>query len=429
MITKMLAIAWNGLYRAYTDRTALILMFLVPVALSLIIGLAFGSGTSDVEVGDPRLLVINQDEGTTLADGTAINQGEQYVRVLVTDLPAELADLIQTEAATDIAAARQQVADGNAQAVLIIPPDFSAQMLVGAGEAEFFYNPGSQIGATVLLSIVEQITTNLNIGQAAQTVLVGEDGYLIEQAIAANQIDQVGAAASAALTPIYNGEQASDIRLTTVNIKGEVQEFDSLRYFAPSMAILFMTFAMATGTRSILEEQQNGTLARLMTTPTPRWVYLLGRLLGTYTSGLLQMTILLLITPLIAIMIGRAASVWGENIPGIVLITLAVVAAATGLGLLLASLSKTVEQADSLSNAVVIVMANLGGTFVPIDGIAVLDQLKVLSLNYWGVNGFNNLSNNNATLDEIMPNLAALTLMAVIFFLIALRNFNKRLDI
>jgi len=429
MLRKILVIAWNGIYRTYTDRTAVMLMFLVPIALSTIIGLAFGSGSSDIELESPRLLVINQDEGAALPDGTPVQQGQQYVDILVSHPPQELADLIAAESSTDIEAARQQVEDGDARAVLIIPPDFSSKVLTGEGQIELYYNPAAEIGATILISVVEQITASLNIGQAAQDVLVGENGYFIEQGLANDKVEVIGEAASAALTPIFSGQQVSQVRLNSVNVKGDVQEFDSLRYFAPSMAILFMTFAMAGGTRSILEERRNGTLARLMTTPTPRWVYMLGRLLGTYGAGVLQMAILLLITPLIAVMLGREASVWGNNYIGIALITLAVVSAATGLGLLLSAFSKTPEQADNLSSAVLIVLAILGGTFVPVDGVPVLDMIKNASLNYWGVQGYNDLANNNAPLGDVLPNIGILFLMAAVFFMIALWNFNKRLDI
>ena len=41
--------------------------------------------------------------------------------------------------------------------------------------------------------------------------------------------------------------QAAPIQLERVDLQGKTRTFDALQYFAPSMAILFMTFAMAAG--------------------------------------------------------------------------------------------------------------------------------------------------------------------------------------
>jgi ABC-2 type transport system permease protein len=153
-----------------------------------------------------------------------------------------------------------------------------------------------------------------------------------------------------------------------------------------------------------------------------------GKLLGTYGTGLLQMAILLVITPLVALLLGRNAAVWGSNYLGIVLATMAVVAAASGLGLLLASLGKNARQADTISTAVVLIMAMLGGTFVPVDAVPILKTLSNLSLNFWGIKAYTDLAVEDASLGEIAPALGVMMGMAAVYFGIALWRFNKRLD-
>jgi ABC-2 type transport system permease protein len=156
---------------------------------------------------------------------------------------------------------------------------------------------------------------------------------------------------------------------------------------------------------------------------------MVGRLLGTFLTGVVQMLILLIATPIVAVALGRSGDLWGDNFIGLGLITVSVVAASTGLGLIFAAISKNARQADNIANAVVIIMAMLGGTFVPVEDVPVLDTLSNISLNKWGLQGFTSLAVDNATTGEIMLNVVALLAMAAAFFSIALWRFNRRLDV
>ncbi len=428
MLTRIVAIAWNGIYRTYTDRIAVVYMFLAPIAISTIIGLAFGTQDTDINLPDAEIKIVNLDKGYTSRDGRHINLGQQnYVDILVENPPEALEELISASLESDPRKAREMVDRGDIRATLIIPPDFSASVIdpLQQGIIELYYNPRAEVSVTVVTAIVEQLTNNVNMGQAAQTVYIGQNGYFIQRSTSP---DRIAAAANDALSRLYSGEADPGIRLSRVNVEGEKQEFDSLRYFAPSMAIFFMTFAMAAGTREILEEQRNWTMQRILTTPTPRWVYMLGKLLGTYGSGLIQMLILLLVTPIVAFLLGREGSLWGDNYPGLALITLAVVAAGTGLGLFIAAFSKDVAQADNISSAVLILLGLLGGTFVPID-VEIVALISNLSLNKWGINGFNDLANNNASLSDILPNVLVLLGMAAVYFVVALWWFGRKAEI
>ena len=350
MWKKIQAISWNAIYRTYTDRTAFILMFIIPIALSLVMGLAFGTSDDDINIVESTILVVNNDTGITV-NNSDFNWGQQiFVNILVENTPDGLAELINGEISTNIDEARQKVEDGDARAVVIIPANFSENIANNASiEVVLYYNPSSQVGSTVVISVLERLVANLNSGQVGETVLFEIDnGYIIEIAADSNRIDDIATIATTEIPMLYQIQPESIISLNRVNVEGEAEEFDALKFFAPAMAVLFMTFTMASGTRGILEEQQDGTLQRIATTPTPRWVYMAGKMLGTYTSGIIQMAILLIVTPFMALMLGSDTAVWGDNYIGVILITLTVVGAGTGLGLLLASLSKSPTEANNL---------------------------------------------------------------------------------
>jgi len=439
MLNKVWAIARTQLTITFTDRGALALMLLMPVAISLIIGLAFGTDTADIEIGTASILIINQDEGAITGTGDAareVNYGlSPFEEFLAEDIPEGLQPILEgfVSADNDIETARGAIGEGDFDAMLIIPPTFSADVVNpdAVGTVELYYNPGDSIQVQVILSVVEQFVNNLNTGRVAESIFVGSnnDGYLVEQAIASGNINEIEAAITEALPQFYSGDALDLVSLNAVDVEGEVQEFDSLQYFAPAMAILFMTFAMANGARGILEERKNWTQQRIVTTPTPRWVYMAGKMLGTYLTGVAQMVMLLVIMQVMASLLGRTAQVWGDNYLGILLVTLSVVGAATGLGLIIAALAKDAIQADSIANAVIIVMAVAGGSFIPVDSVAILDTLSQLTLNHWGLQGYTDLATNSASVSDILPNVMILLAMTAVFFGVSLFQFNRRLSV
>lgn len=428
MLNKIFVIAYNGLYRTYIDRVALLYMFLAPVAISLIMGLVFGGGTDDIALPEADILLINQDEGFDTGLQT-FNFGEEYEAVLVTNPPEEIHRFITAELADNTDDARQQVEDGDQRAVVIIPPDFTQNVLNPAtqGELEIYYNPSSEISATIVISVLESITSQINTSVVAQNLYAGsEEAFFVQ--LSDGNLQTASEAADTAVNAIAAGEMADILQLEDVNFSGKAEELNLISYFAPAMAILFMAFTMAAGARTMLQEQRNWTMQRILTTPTPRWVYMSGRMVGNYTAGFSQMLILLIVTPLISAIAGSSTDVWGSNIVGIALITIAVVWASTGLGTLIASISAKPEDADVYANAILFAMAIIGGSFVPVDGVPILNILSRFTFNYWGIDGYFRLATDDAALGDIVLNIAALLAMGGVFFAAALWQFNRRVD-
>ncbi len=437
MFDKLLAIVRKDVYVAFRDRNALLFMFAMPIALSVIIGLAFGS-SGDVEIDAVPLAVINQDHGASVPGGASINLGQTLQDAFVptgdaaTDAEfAVIHDLTDGEVYTDAGKARKRVEDGDLAAMIeIANTDFSENALngTGPGTVEIFYDSGRSIGPSVVRSIVNTITNGMNTVILAQRV---GPTYLAELGSARGE-DQAAIRLAVGRLSAESMSIARDapIQLQQVNLQGSTRTFDALQYFAPSMAILFMTFAMAQGGTGILNESRRWTLQRIVTTPTPRWLFMAGKLLGTYSIGLVQMILLILSTTLIARLMGRANAVWGHQYGGLALMTLAVVFAGTSLGLLIAALSKTPEQSASYSSVALFVLGMLGGSFIQIENLPkAIAWLPKLTLNFWGIDGFFRLATEDAPVGDILTNLLALVAIGAAFFTISLWRFNRQLDI
>ncbi len=435
MWNKVRAIAWKDVYSTFKDRNAVMYMLVMPLALSAIIGLAFGTG-GDVRIDPVPLAVYNQDEGAQLTNTQTLNFGAILADVLAppADAPAEAAELREVVAGRRTDDLEGALADVNAgklgALVAVTDPQFTAKAL--AWEAPepllFYYDAGRSVGPSVVQSIVNGIVGGMNASIIAQH---WGPRWVLELAGVENpsQAAQRAAAVLLGARAAQLGE-SQPIEVETVDLQGETREFDALQYFAPSMAIMFMTFAMAAGAASILSEAQHWTLQRILTTPTPRWVFMGGKLLGMYAVGLLQMVALIVSTSLFALLLGRHGSIWGTNGVGLALMVVAVTFAGTSLGLLIAALAKTPEQASTYSTVALFLLAMLGGTFIPIENLpAALNWLPKITLNYWGIQGFVALSYERASVAQIGEHVAVLLGMGAVLFAVSLWRFDRRLDV
>jgi len=436
MRKKLTAIAWKDIYTTFKDRNAMLMMFAMPIAISLIIGFAFGTG-SDINIDAVPVAIVNQDSPVGAGPLADTSLGQIYQDAFVppddADTQAEYAQIYALTdgiLVTDQDRARAEVEDGALTAMITIPPDFTQNALVNGQPVtvSVYYDSGRSIGPSVVRSIVNGITYGINTVILAQQI---GPAYLqqVGDGIDADQ-DAVQDAITRFNQEVMDAARSAPVQLEQVDLEGDTRAFDALQYFAPSMAILFMTFAMAAGATTILTESRQWTLQRIVTTPTPRWLLMAGKLLGTYLTGIVQMVMLIVLTILIARLMGRETSVWGNNVAGLALLVLAVVFAGTSIGLLIAAIAQTPEQASTYSSVALFLLGMLGGSFIPIENLPdALSWLPKITLNYWGIQGFFDLSYDNAPVGDILPNLLVLAVMGTVVFGISLWRFNRRADI
>jgi ABC-2 type transport system permease protein len=144
-----------------------------------------------------------------------------------------------------------------------------------------------------------------------------------------------------------------------------------------------------------------------------------GKVFGIFLTGLAQMLILILGTTLLFKL------QWGDPLAVLVLIT-AAVAAATGWGLLLASIAKSTGQISSIGSALMLIFGLLGGSFFSLANLPAWAQsLAHISPNAWGMDGFTTLALGNG-LSAILTPVLALLAMAVLLFTIAVLIINHR---
>jgi ABC-2 type transport system permease protein len=140
---------------------------------------------------------------------------------------------------------------------------------------------------------------------------------------------------------------------------------------------------------------------------------------GIFVIGVVQMGILILSSFLLF------GLKWGSA-AGVVLLTLALVAAATGWGMLLAAYCRTPAQAGQLGALLSLVFAMCAGNLVP--RVYMPEWLRTISLitpNAWGLEGYTKLG-AGAGLQDIGYIIFALLVMSLVLIALSTLMFRRQ---
>jgi ABC-2 type transport system permease protein len=213
--------------------------------------------------------------------------------------------------------------------------------------------------------------------------------------------------------------QSSSIILNNETPSGEAVKFDVLALLAPGMALMFLMYTVSYGGRSLLNERNQGTLPRLLVSPTTTVQVLGGKMVGTFLTGAAQMYILIEGTTVLFKL------QWGDPL-AVTALMLAAVFGAVGWGMLLTAIAKTPGQVSAIGSAMMLTFGILGGSFINMDNMPVWFQyITKITPNAWGMDGFNTLALGGGLHDIQIPILTLLA-MGLLLFTIAVILFRRR---
>jgi ABC-2 type transport system permease protein len=412
---KLFLIGIKDLKLVFRDRAALIFMLLAPFLLTIGMGFATGrfsggsSGLSDIPV-----IIVNLDNdqlGDALADVFS---------------STELSDLMEPSASADPEAARRLIDEDQAAAAIIIPEGFTRSIIPSDGtmfdatsvqpepvKIEVYANPSRPTSSGVVKAIVDEFVSRVEEGRTSSITSIVQmvsSGFLNPQNAASEVQD---------LFQNVDESQGTAITLKTNTEGAEAIEFDILAYMAPGMALLFLMYTVSYGGRSILAERSQGTLPRLLVSPTSNMQVLGGKVLGIFFTGAAQVGILILAS---SVFFGVK---WGDVL-GLAVLILAAVFGATGWGMLLTALARTPAQIGSIGSAMMLIFGILGGSFIDLKQMPPLVKtLSKITPNAWGLDGFSTLA-LGGTLPNLMKPITALLIMGALLFGIAVVLFNRQ---
>jgi ABC-type Na+ efflux pump permease subunit len=222
-------------------------------------------------------------------------------------------------------------------------------------------------------------------------------------------------------TAINKDSNKSDIKWTSVVGEKNDTKLGLIQAVAGT-AILMLLFSVAGVGTSILEEKENGTINRLLYSPLKVSTILYGKMLFAFFISILQLTAMFLFAWLI---LSMDLSV---NIPGLILMIIATSFAVSSLGIFLAAVAKTRQQAQNLSTIIILVMSAIGGSMIPLFIMpSILQKIAVLSVNYWGIQGFYDIFWRTLPLEAILPKILILLSIGIVTTIASIHLFKKRI--
>ncbi len=417
MLNQILAFVWKDLKIFFKDPGAVVLIFLQPfmfiVVMSYALSGLFGSSEKPIPI-----LAVNQDRGTQAA-------------ALLQELDALEAFRVETTwqgQTLTRETAERLIRDEQRSLVLIFPPDFSAVLE---------QDPAAPQRQTTRIELLLDPATSPRIVEPLQGTLQGlleRTAYramlpkgvdflfdALAPQVPAEQRQAFKTQAQQAMSGGLLGEGDPIVAVErTVLPDMRVEKFpDTFQQNVPGYTIYGIFWIVSLLTGSVLQEKQSGTFRRIMVAPIHRATLLAGKLLPYYLINLIQ----------IGIMLGGSSVLFGMSLghspAGLVMVSLAAAATATGLGVLIASLVRTPSQAGGLTVLLLLTFSALGGCFVP--RFLMPDWLKTLGLitpHAWALDAYQDLLVRGYGLMEVLPRVGALAMFALVFFGIGVWRFR-----
>jgi ABC-2 type transport system permease protein len=386
----------KDLQQIIRDKRSLAFLLVMPIVFTLFMGFALKPAAP----GDPRLPVglVVEDAGVLGQEIEPLMNASQAIR------PVRV----------DAAAAEAQIQKGDLVAALILPADFSAQMMAGSQPQ--------------LALIADTLKPE---GQSAQQAMQGIVMRLLSAAQAGNLSVQLVKPNETARESVWKaGVEESVSKWLSASVSIEVQQASGLgdpaakrpvafAQSSPGMLVMFAMFGLMNASMVLVLERKTRTLQRMLTTSMRRSEIIAGHLLAMFSLVFVQGLIL----------IGFGQLAFGVDYLREPLAVVAVLAAfalwVASLGLLVGAIAKGAEQVTMFSMIAMWVFSALGGAFFPLEGtgqaFATIGKFIPTS---WAMTGFQNIVVRGLDFNSVLLPVGILLVYAIAFFGLAVWRFK-----
>jgi ABC-2 type transport system permease protein len=412
MIPTIMKIGFLNLRR---DRVAFVMTFVLPPIFFSIFAVIFGA--TDNGSRNTTIKVVVADDDRSDVSG-------RFIAALEKEKALELT----TAAGSD--AARRGVHDGK----------FAAAILIRNGFASNFGQPNSTDETVELVyDAANPIAHNAVAGLLQAASMRTAPDLLMERGLRA--FETFGASltpqqrnAIDRLRPILRGDGGSTaggssqgiIRVRSTDAhegEAKTQQYSMIAYYAAGLGVMFLLFSSSGASGTLLDEKDNGTLDRLLSTRVSMSELLFGKWFYLTLQGIVQVTVMFLWASVVFhLMLSTPV-----RLAGTAAMAVTTAAAASAFGLVLATACRTRAQMAGLATIVIMIMSALGGSMVPRFIMPKLMETTALfTFNGWALDGFLKVfwyGDPRATvwqsLVSLFPQLAMLIAMTAVFLTIA----------
>lgn len=202
---------------------------------------------------------------------------------------------------------------------------------------------------------------------------------------------------------------------------------NSVQHNVPAWALFAIFFIVVPLSINLVKEKSQGTSVRVRVSPTPYYIHILGKtftyLIICIIQFLLMIAVGIYLFPYLDL---PQFDVTGKMF-NLLIVTLFAGLAAIGFGVLLGTVAKTQEQSAPFGATSVVVLAAVGGIWVPVFLMPeFMQKIAAFSPMNWGLNAYYDIILRNIGIGEIAKELIFLFLFYVAMVVIALFYERKQ---
>ncbi len=202
---------------------------------------------------------------------------------------------------------------------------------------------------------------------------------------------------------------------------------NSVQHNVPAWTLFAMFFIVIPFASAMIKEREDGSLARLLTMPCSYTSIMISKILVYLLVCMLQFALITLMGVYLFPMFGLPSLAVYGHLTGLTVMALAAALAAIGYGISVGTIARTHQQAAIFASISVVILAAIGGIWVPIFMMPPLfRKISVASPLNWGLNGFYDILVRNAHLADVIHYGVYMILFSFLCLLIALYYHKLR---
>ena len=414
----------KDLKQFFSDRTAVILSFIVPAIMAVIFGVTFG-GMAGESVENKKLEF-------------------DYVDLDKSEISAKILDSLKADDTlkpyeVDEKKAYADVKGGKRAAGLIIPIGFGEKVKSGEKvDLKIIYDPSNYYESGMLQGLLQQAIFTADISKYVMPNMVekmmrkkGEsEGAIAIAKLYINKYmvqpdEEKSESDGSKNSSLSSNELFKDY---PINIKAEKIVGNDVGTTAAyvqsviSAMLIFLMFSVTHGAGALIREQKRGTLKRLLLSPLSVGGILTGKLISIMITGIIEIYFMLIVGWIIF-----GLQIWDFPVQ-LFLMAFATAMMTSGLGVMLTGFAKTEEQVSMLATLVIITLNAIGGAMIPRFFMPdFMKNIGYVSPVSWAIDGFHNVFWRHTGFEGMIVEFVVLIGFALVFLFVGTMMVRAKL--
>lgn len=445
MIGRILTLVGKDLRIFLRDPVAMGLSFAVPLVMIVVFGLVFG-GDRAISINELKVLGVNQDGGPAGARLLDALNAQDEIQIIDSLTVAEV------QSPLDSLKALERVQTGKNSVALIIPADFSESLKAGELRLSILEDPRDPITAGLVVGLLQKESFSLfpalmpmaiirqqNLDSLTGSVFTEDIRKAVEKNFGFTVPDSLfnrglgmfpeamilgrDAQADTSSTGFDLDKSMSQVmQIKREQVTGQNIVNPGIAQSVAGPAVLFLLFGVGAIAASLLREMHTGLTQRMLMSGVSAPELLCSKYFYAVLLGSFQL----------CVMMFYGWAIFGLQIfdhGGALLIVILITAIVTsGLGLIISALARTEEQAAGIQTVVILSISAVGGAMFPSFMMPkIINSIAAVTPVYWAMQAFTDIFWRGQGVSGILFECGILLLMSLIFSVIAVIIFHRRL--